>query len=140
MAKVTVIGDKELIRYFDKLGTSDKKIIVRKVVKESAEETRDFAQAIANRRTGEMADSIDVKMMGYDKAFIGPGRDAFYAVIVHKGTGPRMTRERTKPRRFAHSTGSMPKSPFMERAIKSMTVEKKARDVFKREIRRRGAE
>jgi HK97 gp10 family phage protein len=127
--EIVVVGADALIYKFKGIEVAVQTEIINDVLDAAAEECRQIASdnaPVGEGTHGEhLADSIEVTGKGNSRQ-IGPNKGAYWGEFVERGTGERETKGN-----WVHSTGSMPKQPFLAPAVEDPRVQEKAQEVFR---------
>ena len=91
--RLTITGDDTLFKALDKLEARFRRETLEGMLEEAAEPIRTAAEALAPRRTGLLARSMETerrKARGRTEALVvvGPHRNAFYGTFQEFGLGP----------------------------------------------------
>lgn len=124
-----VVGKDELLAKFNRLSKRMETEIMTAVLDAAAEATKTAASDDAPHRTGDLASSIEVTTDNPMQRSVGASQ--FYARWVEKGTEERETKGGGEGlSTYPHSTGRMPKLPFLKPGLEDPSVEAGACEAF----------
>jgi len=125
--QIILEGAGEAQRKILALSAYGRSVVASAILDAAAEVVREKAVENVRRRSGQLADSIEVEGSGPDERKVGPNKDGFYGRYVELGTPERSQKSGRK-------TGRMPSFPFLRPALDDPAVVETANRTFREEM------